>query len=158
MNTSKTQDLKLFRINTYKKTGGGAPPPCAGMTEGEERSLHCGRDDRPSEGTISRLLGSFRSGAGSWDYKTIQTQRRSLWRRHQTRSNGAGHDVVEGFLEALHFGLGADGDANVRRPHRPRAADEDILGGHGGNDFFRGAFGVEHEAIGLRGNKGVTVL
>ena len=26
MNTSKTQDLKLFRINTYKKTGGGVPP------------------------------------------------------------------------------------------------------------------------------------
>ena len=26
MNTSKTQDLKLFRINTYGKTGGGVPP------------------------------------------------------------------------------------------------------------------------------------
>jgi len=26
MNTSKTQDLKLFRINTYEKTGGGVPP------------------------------------------------------------------------------------------------------------------------------------
>jgi len=25
MNTSKTQDLKLFRINTYEKTGGGVP-------------------------------------------------------------------------------------------------------------------------------------
>ncbi len=32
MNTSKTQDLKLFRINTYEKTGGGVP--------------HCGRDDK----------------------------------------------------------------------------------------------------------------
>jgi hypothetical protein len=46
MNTSKTQDLKLFRMNTYKKTGGGVPPLRVGMTEGEERSLHCGRDDR----------------------------------------------------------------------------------------------------------------
>jgi hypothetical protein len=27
MNSSKTQHLKLFRMNTYKKTGGGAPPP-----------------------------------------------------------------------------------------------------------------------------------
>jgi hypothetical protein len=26
MNTSKTQNLKLFRINTYEKTGGGVPP------------------------------------------------------------------------------------------------------------------------------------
>jgi hypothetical protein len=26
MNTSKIQDLKLFRINTYEKTGGGVPP------------------------------------------------------------------------------------------------------------------------------------
>jgi hypothetical protein len=46
MNTSKTKGLKLFRINTYKKTGGGVPPLRVGMTEGEERSLQCGRDDR----------------------------------------------------------------------------------------------------------------
>ena len=46
MNTYKIKGLKLFRMNTYEKTGEGVPPLHVGMTEGDERSLHCGRDDR----------------------------------------------------------------------------------------------------------------
>jgi hypothetical protein len=33
MNTSITQDLKLFRINTYEKTGGRGPSTAVGMTD-----------------------------------------------------------------------------------------------------------------------------
>jgi hypothetical protein len=127
MSSFKTKNLKLFRMSIYKKIGEGVPPAAdAGSAEGEERSLHCGRDDRPSGGTISCQLGSFRSGAGNWNYKTIQTQRRNFWRWRQTRRSGAGHDALEGRLEALHFGLRADSDPNVSRPNRPGAADEDI--------------------------------
>jgi hypothetical protein len=42
----KTKNLKLFRMCSYKKTGVRVPRLRVGMTEGEERSLHCGRDDR----------------------------------------------------------------------------------------------------------------
>jgi hypothetical protein len=50
MRSFKTKDLKLFRMSIYEKTGGGVPPARdAGLAEGEERSLHCGRDDRPPE-------------------------------------------------------------------------------------------------------------
>ena len=35
--TSKTQDLKSFRIRTYKKTGGGGPPPNAGLARANSR-------------------------------------------------------------------------------------------------------------------------
>ena len=69
--------------------------------------------------------------------------------RLESAWGGTGHDTLEGFLEARHFGLRADGDANMRRPNRPGAADKNILGGHRGDDFFRGAFGVEHETVGL---------
>jgi len=57
MNTSKIKHLKLFRINTYKKTGEGVPPCCGRdvrvrdyEAQREERSLHFGRDDRSEVG------------------------------------------------------------------------------------------------------------
>ena len=82
----------------------------------------------------------------------------SRTQRAQRAYGGAGHDALEGFLEALHLRLRADGDADVRGPYGPGAADENILGGHRGDDFFCGALGVQHEAIGLRRNVGIAVL
>src|SRR5579859_8266538 len=52
---------------TLTKTPDGSPT-------GSRRGIS--RKTRPFDGTISRRLGPFRSGAGSWDYKTIQAQRR----------------------------------------------------------------------------------
>ena len=46
MRTSKTQDLKLFRMNTYRKTPGGYPRP---FTQS--------RDGSPLSGVIRRHLG-----------------------------------------------------------------------------------------------------
>ena len=69
MNTSKTQDLRLFRMNTYEKTGGAVPPvQDAGLAERRDNT----------RALPDHLPGSFSSGAGSWDDKTIQTQKRSL--------------------------------------------------------------------------------
>ncbi len=82
MNTSKTKDLKLFRINTYKKTGEGVPP-------GSRRGIS--RKTRPFEGTISRLLGSFRSGAGSWDDEAVEMKSRRFGHGTQSADSGAGH-------------------------------------------------------------------
>jgi hypothetical protein len=39
MRTSKTQDLKPFRMNTYEKTGGGCPPPSSQMPFSSRRHL-----------------------------------------------------------------------------------------------------------------------
>jgi len=55
--------------------------------------------------------------------------------------------VLERFLEPLHFGLRADGDANVSGPDGPGAADKNILRGHLSDHFFRGALCVEHETV-----------
>jgi len=66
--------------------------------------------------------------------------------------------MVESFLEALHFGLRADGDTYVGGPYGPLAADKTILRGHRGDNFLCGALGVEHEAVGVRGDEGIAVL
>ena len=66
--------------------------------------------------------------------------------------------MVESFLEALHFGLRADGNAYMRGPNGPLAADKNILRSHRGDDFLRGALRVEHEAIGLRWHERIAVL
>src|SRR5579859_7615951 len=134
---------------TLTKTPDGSPT-------GSRRGIS--RKTRPFDGTISRRLGPFRSGAGSWDYKTIQAQRRGLWRGRQTRCGCAGHDALEGFLEALHFRLRADGDAHVRGPDGPGTPNKNILCGHRGDNFLRRALGVQHEAVGLRWHERIAVL
>src|SRR5580765_7491808 len=67
------------------------------------------------------------------------------------------HDFLEGGLEFGHFFLGTYGDADVRGHDGPYAADQDILFCHGIADFLAWTFGVEHEAVRLRRDKGVAV-
>ena len=53
--------------------------------------------------------------------------------------------------------MSAHGDAGAGGHAGPDASDENVLLGHGVDDLLGGAFGVEKEAVGLRGNVGVTV-
>lgn len=139
---------KSFICHSYKKTPGVGTPDCG---------LRISAETRPLEGTISRWLGSFRSGAGSWDDESVEMKSRRFGHGTQ-RSGRVLHHVIENSLESLHFGLRADSDANMRRPDGPRPADENISRRHRGDDFFRRALGVEHEAVRLRRNEGIAVF
>jgi len=54
----------------------------------------------------------------------------------------AQHDFVKRCPKLFHLELGADSDSHVRRPYRPRAANEHVPGGHCADDILGGPLRV----------------
>src|SRR5262245_61026797 len=65
----------------------------------------------------------------------------------------SGRDFEEGGFEFFHFFLGANGDSAEGGPNRPDSADIDFLAAEGLDDLCGGAFYVDHEFIGDRGDE-----
>jgi hypothetical protein len=87
---------------------------------------------------------------GCWTRKlTPESLRPPKGNRRDTGRDCAGHYFLQRGLELIHLGSGAYRDAHVGRPDRPDAADVHVLLGHGVDDLFASALGVEHEAVGL---------
>src|SRR5262249_37638148 len=80
----------------------------------------------------------------------------SVWHRGPVRAwcvgQGSRQHLEQGGLELVHLLLGADGDANMRRPARPDAADVNLFPAEGIDYLLSGSIDVEHELVRHRGN------
>ena len=85
--------------------------------------------------------GSRASAVGGGD-DTVEELLHGVGQQSRVGGDGAGHGAIEGLAEALHFGLGTDGYADMSGPNGPDAADENVLRGHGGDHFLGGALSV----------------
>jgi hypothetical protein len=63
MNTSKTQDLKLFRINTYEKTGGGERSPHCASAKGADATVGMTEQGNTGSSGIVELPSAFGDSA-----------------------------------------------------------------------------------------------
>jgi hypothetical protein len=68
------------------------------------------------------------------------------------------HDLEESGLNAGHVRGPADRDTWAVGPVRPGTANHDGVASEGVADGCAGAFGVDHEVVGLRGGKGIAHL
>ena len=170
--------------NAYKNTGSGWQQAGSGGWNNAAKPSEFNNDEAArSASSLGRLEPQL--VARRWRWKLRRRQRRGrlgpkrwrwlrrwqLWRRwwwrwwrrrwmgpRRRRVPPLGHHRLERGAELLHFVRGADRDAGIVGPGRPRPADEHVALRHRSGELTGRTLRIQHEAVAHRRMEAVVVL